>query len=356
MTALVGQFLGQYQIIGFLGEGGIGRVYRARRVTEKHDVAIKIIKPNAVNLSDLVKSLKREALVSASLHHPNILNVISYGQQETTVYVVMPLLTGGNLADLVCQKDLSLSDINQILDQVASALDYIHARGIVHRDVKLENVLLDETGCPFLADFGMTKSLSSASKHLGGRIFDSSYSTKKGLVIGTPSYMSPEQCRSKEVDARSDVYSLGIVLYELLTGELPFEDESSVEVMFMHISKQPPRVSSIRPNLPAALDAIVGKALAKNPEDRFQSAGALAVAFRNALNQGIVVPTSSGMIEIDPTDILKLPVKQLRLANHPSGSSNDYLSFVRLAFNLFLALVVVAITALTVTVLLDILN
>jgi serine/threonine-protein kinase len=285
MSTLLGQSLGQYQILDFLGEGGVAHVYRARRISEKKDVAIKVIKPGIVDLGDLFKGIKREALISTSLNHPHILNVFSYGEQGKTVYMVMPLLPGGNLADLIRTQRLSLTDVSRIITQVASALDFIHAQGLVHRDIKLENILIDENGQAVLSDFGLVKALDdSAKKRFQGK-HETWRSTRKGTVIGTPGYMSPEQCRSEPVDARSDVYSLGVVIFELLAGGLPFNAETSIEAMYMHIAKQPPLVSQLNPNVPKAFDTVVSYALNKKPEERYASAGELAAAFQAVVEQ-----------------------------------------------------------------------
>jgi len=280
MAISLGQHLGQYQLLDLLGEGGVAHVYRARRISEKTEVAIKVIKPGIVDLNDLFRGIKREALISTSLRHPHILNIFSYGEHDKTVYMVMPLLSGGSLADLVRTQKLSLIELSNIVDQIASALDYIHAHGLVHRDIKLENILIDDNGRAVLSDFGLVKALDESAKNRFRPKNEDWHSTRKGTVIGTPGYMSPEQCRSETVDARSDVYSLGVLIFELLTGCLPFNAETSIEAMYMHIAKEAPPVTFLNPNLSPQFNAILNCALAKKPADRYASAGELAAALK----------------------------------------------------------------------------
>src|SRR5579859_6499172 len=205
MANLIGQRLGQYEILSLVGKGGMAMVYRARQASIERDVAIKVMKPDLADAEDFVRRFQREAKAIASLSHPFILKVFDYGQQGDLVYLVMELLRGGSLSDLIRQQSLSPDAASRILEQVASALDYAHERGIIHRDLKPHNVLLDEKGNAHLTDFGIAKILGTNVTV-----------TQSGLVMGTPAYMSPEQWQGKPLDARVDIYALGVMLYEML--------------------------------------------------------------------------------------------------------------------------------------------
>jgi serine/threonine protein kinase len=268
MASLIGERLGQYRITDLLGEGSTATVYRARRDTGSGDVAIKVIKPNLIEEGEFFVRFKREAQVAAALDHPHILKVLDYGQRGEIVYMVMQWVTGGSLADLMERQQLSLALIGDFIVQIASALDYAHQRGIVHRDLKPHNVLVANPDTLYLCDFGMVKSLGMQTL------------TKAGTVLGTPAYISPEQCMTSKIDARSDIYSLGVVLFEMLTGQLPFFSRMPLGMMSMHCYKQPPLVSAVKPGLPVGIDEIVNKALAKKPAERYATAGEMAAAFK----------------------------------------------------------------------------
>jgi serine/threonine-protein kinase len=273
MANLIGQTLGQYQITAFLGRGGMATVYRARQASINRDVAIKVIKPDLVESEEFKVRFTREAQVIATMSHPHILKVFDYGQHGDLVYLVMELLSGGSLADLLRGGgSLSLNEATRLLDQIAGALDYAHRRAIVHRDLKPQNVLLDEDKNAFLTDFGIAKLLGETSAL-----------TQSGMAMGTPAYMSPEQWRGQNVDARADVYALGVMLYEMLAGKVPFTGDTPYSMMHMHVFETPPSIRSFRPDLPDSLQNVLNIAMAKERDQRFGTAGEVANAFKAAL-------------------------------------------------------------------------
>lgn len=273
MANLTGQRLGQYEITQELGRGGMAVVYRARQLNIERDVAIKVIKPDLAAIGDLAERFQREAKTIASLQNPHILKLFDYGQHEDILYFVMELISGGSLADLLRGGALPPERIATLLDQITDALDYAHSRGVIHRDLKPQNILLDERGNAHLTDFGIAKLLGQAAPI-----------TQTGLAVGTPAYMSPEQWQGKALDVRADIYALGIMLFEMLTGKLPFNGDTPYSMMHYHIYEAPPSVQQIRPDLPPPVEQVVSKALAKNSDERFASAGQMATAFRNALH------------------------------------------------------------------------
>jgi serine/threonine protein kinase len=217
-----------------------------------------------------MERFRREARTAANMNHPNVITVHDFGQDDRGVpYLVLEYIEGSTLADLM---DAGLDDerIPDLLDQIAGGLDYAHARGVIHRDIKPGNVLMTEDGRAVLADFGLAWLLEGA--HL----------TQAGGVIGTPEYMSPEQAAGEPIDHRSDVYALGVVLYEMLVGERPFIAETPIGVLLQHLQQPAPSILSVRPDLPKAVGNVLDRALAKDPAERFGSAGELARAFRLA--------------------------------------------------------------------------
>ncbi len=296
---LIGQEIGQYRIIGKIGQGGVATIYRAQQLNIERDVAIKVL---TVNDPDFIQSLEREAKTIARLSHPHILKLFDFGSYGGTSFLVMELITGGSLAQIIRGGPLPLEVASSFLDQLASALDYAHREGIVHRDLKPHNVLIDGNGNVLLSDFGLAR-----------LTYMNPESTPASVVIGTPYYMAPEQWQGGPVDARTDIYALGIIAFEMLTGKVPFRAETPFQLMQMHTSQMPPHLQEFDSELPRSLDAIVQQALRKDPAERFASAGQMATAFHNAvveLTQTVYVegekePEVSSNVRPDAT--LRLP-------------------------------------------------
>jgi len=275
MDDLTGRTLGQYQIVQRLGEGGMATVYKAFQPSLNRYVAIKVLPPDLARQPDFAARFTREAHAVAQLQHPHILSVHDFGREGDLSYIVMQYVEAGTLQKQMRQP-MNLETVAKIIEQLADALDYAHRRGVIHRDIKPTNVLMEEGRWPLLADFGI-------AKLLGG---DSGL-TATGVGIGTPAYMSPEQGHGQPVDARSDVYSLGVMLFEMLTGRVPFMADTPLGIVMQHVLNPLPPPRSLNPAIPEAVERVVFKALAKDPDDRFTSAGEMAAALRRALTPGI---------------------------------------------------------------------
>jgi serine/threonine protein kinase len=264
MTNLIGQSLGRYHILEQLGEGGMATVYKAYDTRLERDVAVKIIRKTAFSAEILEKVLarfEREAKSLAKLTHPNIVKVHDYGDHEGSPYLVLEYLPGGTLKQAL-GKPIPWQDALQLLLPIARGLAYAHQRGIIHRDVKPANILITESGEPLLSDFGIAKLLENE---------DGQTLTGSGVGIGTPEYMSPEQGAGKAVDARADIYSLGIVLYEMLTGRKPYTADTPMAVVLKQMTDPLPRPSDVNREIPSPVEKILIKALAKKPQDRYES-------------------------------------------------------------------------------------
>jgi tetratricopeptide (TPR) repeat protein len=295
MDALVGQRLGQYEVVSLLGTGGMARVYRARQTTIVREVALKVINPSEDNRDDFLRRFSREAQLIASMSHPHIGKVFDYGSEAGVFYLVMELLLGGSLAAQLHSGPLPLERISKLTAQVADALDYAHKRGIVHRDLKPQNVLLDENGNAFITDFGLAKSLNTASTAIN---------TQSGTLIGTPAYMSPEQLRGERVDARSDVYSLGVMVFEMLAGQRPFPSDSIHTLLQSHLYESPPAIHEVNPTLSAQINRVVQRALAKQPSARFEAAGDFSKALDKAIRSS-VTGMDAITVKVEPLEAIE---------------------------------------------------
>jgi serine/threonine-protein kinase len=253
-------FDGRYRIQRKLGAGGMADVYLAEDQELGRRVAIKILNGRHANDDQFIERFRREAKNAAALNHPNIVSIYDRGEAEDTYYIAMEFLDGRTLKELIVSR--GAAPINVAIEyarQILSALRFAHRHGIVHRDIKPHNVLVDAEGRVKVTDFGIARAGTSQM-------------TETGSIVGTAQYLSPEQARGGEVDPRSDLYSLGVVLYELLTGKTPFDGDTPVEIAMKHLSNAPKPPSSLRPEIPTELDKVVLRALSKNPDERYQSA------------------------------------------------------------------------------------
>ena len=276
---------GQFRIVERIGSGGMGAVYKAEQPDMNRHVAIKILHPRYMGRADLVSRFRREARAMSHLSHPNTARVFLYGQLEDgACYFVMEYLAGRNLAQVVrAEGPMTAQRAIPVMSQACAALDEAHRAGIIHRDLKPENIFLTTQGgitdFPKVLDFGLAKVTEKQMKP-GSMIL-----TREGMVFGTPEFMSPEQARGKTLDARSDIYSLGIIIYELLTGKLPFDAKQPIEFIQYHVNEPPILLSERVEGLyfPPGLEAVVMRALAKDPDDRFASAADLGAALEAVL-------------------------------------------------------------------------
>jgi serine/threonine protein kinase len=268
---VIGQTLGSYKIVQELGRGGFATVYRALQPALNRDVAIKVLHPEFIRDERALRRFKREAVAVARLTHQNIVAVYDYGEQGGHAYLVMEFISGSTLKARLGGKPMPNADVLAIVRAVGSALDYAHSKGLIHRDVKPGNILYTEDYRIVLSDFGIV------------RLADDDSSLTRG-VIGTPQYMSPEQALGHEVDGRSDLYSLGIVLFEMLTGRVPYKGESAVATLSMHATLPVPSTRKFNERVPDVIDRIVLRALAKSPDDRYQTGAELTAALAAAID------------------------------------------------------------------------
>lgn len=299
MEDLTGKQFGTYRIVGPLGEGGMAAVYKAYQPGMERYVAVKVLPRQLAVEAEFAGRFAQEARLLARLQHPHILPIFDYGTEEGYTYIVMPFIESGALAEQLQGQPLSLSEISRIVAQIGSALDYAHAQGLIHRDIKPSNILVDKQGNCILTDFGIAKLYEGTAQF-----------TNTGGIIGTPTYMSPEQGSGREVTSRSDIYSLGVVLYQMVTGRVPFRAETPMAVIFKHIHDPLPPPRSLNPTVPEPVEGVILKSLAKEPADRYTTAGELVQALQSAIAQSGQAATKFASLAPSP------PVPQPR---HPSS-------------------------------------
>ncbi len=272
MTDLVGQTWGKYYLVEKIAKGGMATVYRATQTSFGRDVAIKILPSSLMHDDSFLERFHREAEIVARLQHPHILPVYDYGEEEGMPYIVMAYLSGGTLADRILNEGpMDLSEVVRLVTQISSALDYAHGKGIIHRDIKPSNVLLDEQGNTYLADFGLAK-IADAAAQLTGT-----------AIIGTPMYMAPEQAEAGDLTPAVDVYALGVTIFQMLTGRLPYEAPTPLGILMAHVTQPIPDIRTIRPGLPDAAQEVINSALAKSADARYPTPGTLASSLAYAL-------------------------------------------------------------------------
>ncbi|HEY6210717.1 MAG TPA: serine/threonine-protein kinase, partial [Vicinamibacterales bacterium] len=274
MEDLTGRQFGAYTILGPLGEGGMASVYRAHQHAVNRDVALKILGRHFMQDPEFITRFKHEAFVVAQFQHPHILPVFDFGESDGYTYLVMPFIRGGQLSDLMTGEPMRLDIVDRIIRQICEALDYAHSKGVIHRDIKPSNILVDERMNCLVADFGIARMTEGTTKL-----------TATGAIVGTPTYMSPEQASGEVVGPQSDIYSLGIMLYEMVSGRVPFKAETPFAIALKHLSEPMPPPATFNPRLGPAIEEVVLKAVARTVKERYQSGEDLANALSAAIRK-----------------------------------------------------------------------
>src|SRR5687768_16951570 len=318
----------RYEIKEELGQGGMAAVYRAYDPLFEREVALKILKQELLNDSQVRERFERETKIIAKLEHAAIVPVYDVGRDNDQLFFVMRYMTGGSLSERIQNKTLTLAEVAHILQRVAAALDYAHDKGVVHRDLKPGNILFDEYDNAYISDFGIAK-LARATTKL----------TSSG-IIGTPTHMSPEQARGEEVDGRSDVYSLGVILFEMLSGKMPFDATTPLGMALKHATYPVPHILDVNPDLPAGIEAVIEKVMAKECEERYSSGAEFVNAFIATLAEPLTPDASlskpvSSLLH--KNDVLTVPPSNPAPALKPQLKSRFWMfsGFVMLALAAF---------------------
>ncbi len=310
MATLVGKTVGKYRVVARLGRGGMAEVYKAYQPGLDRYVGIKVLHAHLVDDQDFIGRFEREALAIGKLRHPNIVQALDFDREGETYFMAMEYIDGPTLkTEIKARRDanqpFTFQEISRIFTGLCSAIDYAHARGMVHRDIKPANVMINEEGQIVLTDFGIA------------RIMGATQYTQTGALSGTPAYMSPEQGQGERGDERSDIYSLGIMLYEMVTGMVPYDADTPFAVIMKHISEPLPMPTKVNPDIPEEVERVIIKAMSKEPGDRFQTAGELAIALRNAVG----VSPDESLQRIPLATVASAPkVDQIE---HPTGRITD---------------------------------
>ena len=286
---------GRYQIIEELGKGAMGVVYKAHDPQIDRTIALKVLRQDRVISQEFVQRFLKEARAIGRLSHPSMVTVYDAGQDQGTIFIAMELLTGKSLREMMRMKRMGYQDIVRIGVQIAEALDYAHQKGIVHRDIKPSNIILDPDGRVKITDFGIARIEDPGSPH----------QTRAGEILGTPVYMSPEQVMGQPVDGRSDLYSLGVILYEMLTGEKPFQGENIAAIFNSIIQNKPAEPETTDSPIAQALSALIMKSINKDPVSRFQTGNEMAAPLKACLQRR--------QSDVRPQPVLARKLRPLRL-------------------------------------------
>ncbi len=316
---MIGSKLGPYEILDEIGRGGMATVYRARQANMDRMVAIKIIHKAISSEQTSLDRFRREARLIAKLEHPHILPVYDYNGEHDPPYIVMRYMPTGTLKDILKREPLRLDEVVFLIRQIASALDYAHRQGVIHRDIKPSNIMVDSEGNAFLTDFGIARMVEGTQGL-----------TASGMAVGTPGYMAPEQGMGLNVDGRVDIYALGVMLFEMLTGKLPYQAETPIAIILKHINDPVPSAHQFNAELPESVDKVIQRAMAKEPNDRYQTALDMAEDLSRAIG-GAVTNTPKHLQEVAARTIAELEAKRKAVTRSPAATPDALPSATRFA-------------------------